>query len=129
MDDWVAKGTISNISRTLSLYISNFCWFHQELSPAVFNQLTDEKYLPNNGISAQAAVRLLDAERKISGEDRSLKNEIGKLSNLQIRCVNAIVCGKQGAFLKEDSKFQDFSPLVLREIIIRSFYGIPENPQ
>jgi BTB/POZ domain len=137
MNDEIAKngGTISNgISRKLSCYIAHFCDLHH-LSPQVFQQLTHEKYLPGteNGIHPKAAVFLLESERKTLGheENHNQKEEsetCQRPSNLQIRCVNAIVRGKKKAKLTDlENRFQKFSPMILREIITRSFYGIPEE--
>jgi BTB/POZ domain len=144
MNDEIEKngGSISSsISRKLSCYIAHYCNLHHP-SPQVFQQLTDEKYLVSgnsaekNGIHPKAAVFLLDSERKILGQkERHNPNEEEtesngpRLSSLQIRCVNAIVRGKKKAKLTDlESRFQKFSPVVLREIITRSFYGIPEEP-
>jgi BTB/POZ domain len=124
MEEQVEKGTISNVSNSLSVYIAGFCRFRFALSPEVFRQLTDEKYLGDGGIDSEAAIVLLDLERRILGNDK-------QLSSLQIRCVNAIVRGKKRARLTDwyATEFENLSPIVLREIITRAIYGIPAHQQ
>jgi hypothetical protein len=52
------QGAISDISEILSLDIAQFFYYHSP-SPEIFQQLTDEKFLPNNGTNAKAAVNFL----------------------------------------------------------------------
>jgi hypothetical protein len=129
MDEQTEKGTISNISGMLSRYIVFFCFTHNP-TPQVFQQLTNEKYLPS--IHREAAVRLLHLEQKTlddDSHDQNAENPPRQFSNLQIRCVNTIVRSKQNAKVKEkfSEDLKKCASSVLYEIITRSFYGIPSE--
>jgi hypothetical protein len=117
------QGTISEIKIILSRYIAWFCLVHKPF-PQVFHELTNEKYLADDGIHPEAAIRLLYLEGQILKNDKTAS----QLTNLQVRCVNAIVRGKKKTTLtskKFSGLLQKCSRLVLCEIIKRSFYGIP----
>lgn len=76
MEEPVEKGTISNVSNNLSLYIAVFCRFRFALPPEVFRPLTDEKYLGDGGVDPEAAIVLLDLERKFLGNDKQYRSGV-----------------------------------------------------
>jgi BTB/POZ domain len=125
MEERVEKGTMSNVSKKVSIHICMFCQNHK-VSPEVFRQLTDERYLvENNGIHPLAAISLLYWEHVllVAAEPEPPT----ELSSLQMRCINTIVRNKEGADLKGKSGhlLLTLSPLVLRELVTRLAYGIP----
>lgn len=126
--------SLPHIRLKTSRLVAAFCSNHA-VSPQVFKQLTDEKYLPEKYIHIEAAVQFLDLERKILGsnntkQDAATADDNAQLSSLQLRCVNIIVRCKQTANFKGESGdvLLNLSPLVLREIITRLVHGIPPTP-
>jgi hypothetical protein len=122
---------ISSLGYSLSNHIATSCNKHAAvMSPGVFLQLTDERYLLENCISPIAAVCLLDVERRIIGSNNDEQQGGGELLSLQIRCINAIAHGQKEHLRKlskdwVQTRLKRLSPLILYEIIARGFIPPP----
>jgi hypothetical protein len=133
MKMYAEKGAvISNNRWAFAAHMATFCDFHADvLSPAIFKQLTDEKYLPENRIGPVNVMILLDAERRIIGNsDEQPVGGDDELSNLQLRCVNAIAADDEEELRGLDHEwccgvFKKLPHCVLYEIITRGFIPPP----
>ena len=107
--------------------MTRFCRRHAAvLSLESFKWLSSEEYLPVSQITPKYAVLLLDAERKIVGNNVAEQQGGGGdvLSSLQVRCVNAIACGTEASLAsikteKARNLLKQQPHLVLWEIISR----------
>jgi hypothetical protein len=113
-------------------HIAVFCYKHADtLSPDIFGQLTSEQYLPMTEIHPVNAMLLLDAERRVlAGNGIGVGGDDKELSSLQLRCVNAIACGRQEDLRRLNQKWvrealKQLSPLILCEIISRGLLLSP----
>jgi BTB/POZ domain len=116
MKEHAERGTNSSLESRLSAHIAQFCFYHARvLSPEIFMQLTDKKYLLDNYIHPQPAIALLDAERRIVSNRQD-----DELSSLQIRCVKAIAGWKDKLDVKQPllrNILTSLPPSILYEII------------
>jgi BTB/POZ domain len=122
MEDSLTKGTIGDIQWHLAAHVAAYCETHAAVtSPENFLQLTDKKYLPASRIKGGWALSLLSSDRRILGNHAVQQvGGDGELSDLQIRCVEAIARDKK-VFLQHMSclynHFKHFSPVVQQEIL------------
>jgi hypothetical protein len=122
------------IGRLVAGHVAIFCHHHAAvMSTDIFQQLTHGIYLSGDNIDPVDAVRFLDAERRIGGNN-GIQRGVGgggercQLSSLQTRCVRAI-SNRRSLFLEAEKEDVDqewirnailqLPPLLLCEIIVR----------
>ena len=78
-----------SVSYHLSILLAKYCQIHHyELTPELFHQLTDRKYIPQ--IDREAAVPLLEMEAVICGRERNGATISQSTSCLQKRCIKVL---------------------------------------
>lgn len=111
------------IDRLVTGHVAIFCHRHAAvMSTDIFEQLTDRIYLGGHNIDPVDAVRFLDAERRVVGNN-GIQGGVGgvgegcQLSSLQTGCVRAI--SSQSSSLCREAGKEDFDQEWIRNAILQ----------